>query len=118
MRLSDAEKMGYNFYERYKKIHQKFFIIYTTDPKLEMSLKTQIMSINKDYEVFPVRSDGEFMSHIHRYTFERGYIDQAIPHGDPASLIIEAQKSNRNKDSKFIIVTEEQATQISRGYRV
>lgn len=118
MRLSDAEKMGYNFYERYKKAHQKFFLIYTTDPRLEMSLKTQIMSINKDYEVFPVKSDGEFMSHINNYTFERGYIDHSIPHGDPNALIIEVQKSRRNKDAKFVIVNEEQAAQLSRDYRM
>lgn len=54
-KLSDNEKAVYNYYYKYKQTHEKKFLIFTTNQKLEMSLKIQIMSISKDYSVVIVK---------------------------------------------------------------
>ncbi|PAF49927.1 hypothetical protein BKH41_01090 [Helicobacter sp. 12S02232-10] len=110
-KLSENERVVYNYYFKYKQSHEKKFLIFTTNQKLEMSLKIQIMSISKNYSVVIVKKDGEFYSNINRQKFELGYIDPYIDI-DTKQLIEEARNSKYNHDTKFSIVTKEQIAAI------
>lgn len=106
-KLSDSEKAVYNYYYKYKQTHEKKFLIFTTNQKLEMSLKIQIMSISKDYSVVIVKKDGEFYANISREKFELGYIDPYVD-ADIKQLLFEARSSKYNENTKFTIVSKEQ----------
>lgn len=110
-KLADSEKMGYNYYHKYKKQNEKLFLIYTANAKLEMHIKLQIMSASKQYGVVVVKTDGEFYSQINAQSFEIGYIDPFI-RGNPKQLIEDAQKTKLNKTTQFAVISKQQATSI------
>lgn len=107
-KLSENEKIVYNYYYNYKQNHEKKFLIFTTNQKLEMFLKIQIMSISKNYSVDIVKKDGEFYSKINSERYEFGYIDPYVD-ADLKQLIEEARASKFNQSTKFSIVSREQA---------
>ncbi|PAF48407.1 hypothetical protein BKH46_00390 [Helicobacter sp. 12S02634-8] len=106
-KLSENEKATYNYYYQYKQTHEKKFLIFTTNQKLEMALKIQIMSLSKNYSVMIVKKDGEFYTHINQQKFELGYIDPYVD-ADIKQLIEEAKSSKYNTDTRFAIVSKEQ----------
>ena len=112
-KLADNEKTGDNYYHKYKKQHEKLFLIYTTNQKLEMYLKLQIMSASKEYSVMIAKTDGEFLSHINSKSFEIGYIDPFI-RGNPNQLIEDAKTSKHNKTTRFVVISQKQAMKFGR----
>lgn len=106
-KLADSQKSGYNYFMRYKKENEKMFLICTTNEKLELTLKVQIMSKSKDYSVVVVRTDGEFISTIDRQAFELGYIDPFV-RGNPKQMIEDAKRSKLNKTTRFVIIPPQQ----------
>ncbi len=111
-KLADNEKTGYNYYHKYKKQHEKLFLIYTTNQKLEMKLKIQIMSASKEYAVVIAKTDGEFYSQINAQQFEIGYIDPFI-RGNPKQLVEDAKNSKHNKTTRFVIISPQQVAKIT-----
>ncbi|PAF44243.1 hypothetical protein [Helicobacter sp. 11S02596-1] len=110
-KLSENERAVYNYYYKYKQSYEKKFLIFTSNQKLETSLKIQIMSISKNYSVIIVKKDGEFYSNINQQKFELGYIDPYVD-VDVKQLIEEARNSKYNHDTKFTIVSKEQIAAI------
>ncbi len=117
-RLADSEKQGYNYYQRYKKAHEKLFLIYTVNERVEVYLKTQIMSASKYYSVVVTKTDGEFFAAINRQSFELGYIDPFIK-SSPQQIVYEAKSSKFNSSTRFVIMSQQQAEAImnNRSYR-
>lgn len=111
-KLADNEKTGYNYFQKYKKQHEKLFLIYTTNQKLEMYLKLQIMSASKEYSVVIAKTDGEFLSNINSQSFELGYIDPFI-RGNPKQLVEDAKTSKHNKNTRFVIISPKQAASLA-----
>lgn len=111
-KLADNEKTGYNYFHKYKKQHEKLFLIYTTNQKLEMYLKLQIMSASKEYSVVIAKTDGEFLSHINSQRFELGYIDPFI-RGNPKQLVEDAKTSKHNKTTRFVVISQKQAVALA-----
>ncbi|PAF52760.1 hypothetical protein [Helicobacter sp. 13S00477-4] len=106
-KLSENERVVYNYYFNYKQTFERRFLIFTTNQKLEMSLKIQIMSISKHYTVIIIKKDSEFYTNINQQKFELGYIDPYID-ADIKQLIDDARKSKYNENTKFSIVSKEQ----------
>ena len=107
-KLADNEKQGYNYYCRYKKLHEKLFLIYAINDKLEMYLKIQIMSASKDYSVVIAKTDGEFLTFVNRQVFETIYIGPFIK-GNPKQIAEETKKSKLNQNTKVVIISQQQA---------
>lgn len=112
-KISDAEKAGYNFYQRYMKSHEKLFLIYTTNFKVELALKIEIMTMSKENKVVIAKTDGEFISHINSSVIEQGYIDPTI-RSNPNQLIEVARKSRHNSGTDFIVLTKQEIEQYSK----
>lgn len=112
-KLSDAEKTGYNFYQRYMKTHEKLYLIYTTNFKVELALKIEIMAMSKENKVLIAKTDGEFISHINSGVLEQGYIDPTI-RSNPNQLLDTARKSKLNRDTDFIVLTKQEIDQYSK----
>lgn len=106
-KLINNDKITYDYYSKFKELYEKKFLIFTTNQKLEIMLKMQIMSISKTHSVIVVKKDGEFYANISRQKFELGYID---PHVDTdiKQLLEEVRRSKYNENTHFSIVSKEQ----------
>lgn len=106
-KLINNDKIIYEYYLNFKQKNEKKFLIFTTNQKLEMALKMQIMSISKNYSVVVVRKDSEFYANISRKKFELGYVDPYVDI-DLKQLLAEARKSKYNANTHFSVISKEQ----------
>ncbi|PAF41884.1 hypothetical protein [Helicobacter sp. 11S03491-1] len=106
-KLGENDKIVYDYYFDYKQAHEKKFLIFTTNQKIEIALKIQIMSISKNYSVVIIKREAEFYSSINTQKFELGYIDPFV-NIDVRQLLDEARNSKYNENTKFTIVSKEQ----------
>ena len=105
-KLSLQDKKVYEDYLKYKKNHEKVFLVLTTNFKLETYLKVQIMSESKFHAVTIAKTNAEFFSQIHSLKLQGIYLDSTTPLSIP-SLIAEVKKTKHNANTNITLISKE-----------
>lgn len=103
------EKVTYKYYYNHQEKYVKKYLIFTNLPKVEMTVKIQIMAASKNNNVIIAKKDSQFFAAINKEKFEAIYIDPTQL--DNETLIQarnDARDSKYNSQSKLFVIPKEQ----------
>ena len=103
------ERNMHKYYTKHQANHVKKFLILTNNPKVEVNVKIEIMSMSKYNNVVIAKKDSQFFVAVNKEKFEGIYIDvTSIDKVALKRVISDKNESKFNRDSDVVLVTKEQ----------
>lgn len=99
----------YQYYFNHQTKFVKKFLIFTSLPKVELTVKIKIMSMSKNYNTVITKKDVQFFTAINKENFEEIYIDPTrITDEELKQMIDDVKKSKDNINTKITVISKDQ----------
>ncbi len=99
----------YKYYTHHQAKYVKKYLILTNQPKVEVNIKIEIMSMSKNNNVVIAKKDSQFFVAVNKEKFEGIYIDPTnLDRAALQRVLADTKESKYNKEPNIVLITKEQ----------